>query len=570
MVFGASAAAVSLSTGCGHINDWMSGPLPPSGDLLTPNREIGHRLREPRESRIKTKPGSDSGEIVRRSCVIVGGGVSGLTAAWHLKSGGIDDFAVLELETMVGGTSRSGQSGGEGGTGGFRYPWGAHYLPAPQASNAELVAFLKSCGVIESTVESTDGAEITYAEQYLCREPEERVFADEQWWPGLVPDDNLTPADREQIAIFEGLMKDWTGRTGNDGKPFFSLPIARCSRDPEAIELDRHSFADWMNENALDSPVVRWMAQYACQDDYGLNTDETSAWAGIFYFVARMIGDSGQTQPVLTWPEGNGFLVDRLHERVADQTRTGQAVMSIDRLDDGGYQLLVIDTSTMAETTIIAEHVILAVPEFVRRNLIQSATSDSAGQATGQATGRATGRAAGQVTESVDAFQYGSWLVANVHLTGRPSESGFPMAWDNVSRTSSSLGYVNSVHQTGRDHGETVLTWYTALPNDVPAKVRSALMTLTWAEASETVIGDLEKMHPKIRSLISRIDVMVWGHAMVQPRVGTIFHPDRIAATSIDDNLHLASTDLSGIALFEEAFDHGRRAAMKVIASLAR
>lgn len=553
MVFGVtSAASLGAAGGCDPWRSgppWLSGPLPSAGELLSPNREIGHRLRLPSDQRVTHTGASAS---TRHRCVIVGGGVSGLSAAWHLKQNGIDDFVVLELESVVGGTSRGGQSED------FRYPWGAHYLPAPQASNSELVTFLNSCGVIESI----DGDEIQYAEQYLCREPEERSFAQGRWWPGLLPEGVFTPADTEQLTYFQDLMRQWSTRIGDDGKPWFTLPTSRCSRDPEAVRLDQLSFADWMDGHSLNAPAVRWLARYACQDDYGLMPEQTSAWAGIFYFAARLIQGSDRTQPVLTWPEGNGFLVDRLYQSVAKHVQTDQAVMRIDEVDHGRLRLTMVDTSISKPRIVDAEHVILAVPEFVRRRLMAPETEVADETSPNRQT---------KTERPESAYRYGSWLVANVHLTDRPTETGFPMSWDNVPYASSSLGYVNSVHQTGRDHGATVLTWYTALPEglpgDPPEPIRERLLGLTWAEAGEIVITDLEIMHPDIRPLISRLDVMVWGHAMVQPRVGTIFHPRRRCNQHDNVRVHVGCTDLSGIALFEEAFDQGRRAATEVVAS---
>ena len=91
-------------------------PLPP-GELLGMNLALGHRLRD---------GGFPApGENRRTGVVIIGGGVSGLSAAWKLAQGGIDDFLVLDMESAVGGNSRAGQSPL------VAYPWGAHYLPLP-------------------------------------------------------------------------------------------------------------------------------------------------------------------------------------------------------------------------------------------------------------------------------------------------------------------------------------------------------------------------------------------------------------------------------------------------------
>ena len=56
---------------------------------------------------------------------VIGGGISGLSAAWKLAKASVDDFLVLEMEAEPGGNSRAGQSPL------VSYPWGAHYLPLP-------------------------------------------------------------------------------------------------------------------------------------------------------------------------------------------------------------------------------------------------------------------------------------------------------------------------------------------------------------------------------------------------------------------------------------------------------
>lgn len=540
-----TALPVGFTGGCRSLDSMWSGPLPPVGDLLSPNRDIGHRLRDRSNvsnATAQTRNTIEPPQTYR--CVIVGGGVAGLSAAWHLKRSGIEDFVVLEMESDVGGTSRSGTRGD------FQFPWGAHYLPVPRADNKPLIAFLTSCGMVETI---RDG-EVIVREEYLCRDPEERVFADGQWWAGLTPEAIMEPGELELLNRFSREIFRWSERTGEDGKPFFTLPTRRCSGDEPARQLDRISFADWLNENNFRSPTLDWLVDYACRDDYGLTADQTSAWAGLFYFAARVRDERGQSQDVMTWPQGNGYLVDQLRAPIASTIRTNQAVMRVTRASESLYEVHSLDTQTMSESVLHAEHVILAVPQFIGRRLIGDAIAS--------------------------APRYGSWIVANAHVSSRPVTSGFPMAWDNVTRQSRSLGYVNSTHQTGRDHGPVVLTWYMALPEPDPAQateqattpasiprgpsVREKLMTLTWSEAAEMVISDLEMAHPAIRAFVTRLDVMVWGHAMVQPFVGTIFDPARRSESERIGNVHFACTDLSGIALFEEAFDHGRRAAAEV------
>src|SRR5215469_2457586 len=94
-------------------------PALPAGRIIGASDGIGHKIRDG----LRPAPPADSWE--RTGVLIVGGGVSGLSAAWRLLRSGFDDFVLLELETAPGGTARSGDSPL------VPYPWGAHYIPAP-------------------------------------------------------------------------------------------------------------------------------------------------------------------------------------------------------------------------------------------------------------------------------------------------------------------------------------------------------------------------------------------------------------------------------------------------------
>ena len=55
---------------------------------------------------------------------------------------------------------------------------------------------------------------------------------------------------------------------------------------------------------------------------------------------------------------------------------------------------------------------------------------------------------------------------------------------------------------------------------------------------------------------------------MIQPRPGFVSGAPRRIARQPVGPIHFAHSDLSGVALFEEAFDHGLRAADEVVAAL--
>lgn len=505
-----------------------------SGEIIGPSFGIGHRLRD------GWRPIPDDQAWSNVDVVIVGGGVAGLSAARELKRGGCENLVILELEEVAGGTSRSGTMSG------FGCPWGAHYLPLPQPHQHDLIQFLVHCGVAEGV--DSEGRPIV-PEETICRDPEERLFFQGKWIEGLYPTSDALTEDLEQWNAFQIEVRRWASFRDSEGRRAFVIPTRLASTAPEVRELDQLTFADWLNLNSWTSKRLRWVLDYCCRDDYGLTLEQTSAWAGLFYFAARLTGMGSETQPLLTWPKGNGFLVDQLAKSSAEALRTGWAVSQVHPATDNRSSLNVIAVNVKSEAVHgwRAKHVIFACSQFLAPHLIGGYRHDAERRSAAQA------------------FRYGSWLVANVALSERPVARGFPLAWDNVIYESPSLGYVVATHQLGIDHGPTVFTWYQPWGHHDPDTARRQLQDLSWKQGAEHVLADLEQAHPEIRRIVTRIDLMKWGHAMIAPTPGFMTGPARRIAATPWRGIHFANTDLSGVALFEEAFDHGCRAAREVI-----
>ena len=524
------AGAVSL-VGCDSLQHSFA------GELRSPNHSFGHQLRDGWTPEL----GVDGFE--EKSVVIVGGGIAGLSAAWQLARAGIKDFVLLEMEPVLGGTSQSGTQDS------FACPWGAHYLPVPMKENEDLVELLEEMDVVIGRNEEGDPV---VDERYLCREPEERVYADSRWTHGLFPSLNASDRDFEQLERFREIIDEWVQRRDEQGRRMFAIPVAHGSDCDEVKELDQQSMAEWMDRNGFRSERLRWLVDYSCRDDYGLSLAQTSAWAGLFYFASRQRRAGAQSQEVITWPEGNGKIVNYLASQVSKHLRSSNAVYKIRSMTNGQVEVNAWDLIRKTCIGIRAEQVIFAAPRFLAPRLID-------------------GFDPGAATE----FHYGPWVVANITLRERPKEKHGMMCWDNVTYGSKSLGYVNSAHQLGRDYGPTVITWYYALSplldSDADSvfggegTLRQKLLHLTWSDWAELIVTDLQKAHPDIRSLISRIDVMRWGHAMIEPRTGFVWSTQRVESTRPIGGIHFANTDLSGVALMEEAFYHGIRAAKEIL-----
>lgn len=487
-------------------------PRLPPGNLVGASHEVGHRLRGgalPQPSRWES-----------HDVAIVGGGVAGLAAAWRLAGAGLRDVVLFELEPAVGGTSRSAGA----------YPWGAHYVIAPSPADRVLARLLREMGVMEG-----EGV----AEQFLCRDPEERLFYRGRWYEGLYLQAGASHEDIRQLRAFEAEIAKWAAWRDGRGRRAFDLPLAHCSDDAEVTALDRISMARWLDARGLTSPRLRWFVEYACRDDYGSPLEDTSAWAAIFYFAAR------EQRPTVTWPDGNGRIVAHL-ARFAPSSRSGWLVADVSPNDAGADVIAVRGEEAVG---VHAKRVIFAGPQFVAARVLRPWRESP--------------------PRHVREFTYGSWMVANLALRDRPASPGFPLAWDNVLYDSPSLGYVVATHQQGIDRGPTVLTYYYALTESDPRAGRERLLSAGRDEWAEVALADLSRAHPDIRALATQIDVMRWGHAMIRPGPGFVWSAARRNASQPFRAIHFANTDLSGVALCEEALDHGVRAAEEVLAELA-
>ena len=484
----------------------------------------GHRLREP------FAPGNAPGESAQ--VVIVGGGIAGLTAAWRLGRAGVRDVVVLELGDRPGGTAAQG----DGPLG--PHPLGAHYITLPNPAARHVRTMLHEFGVIRDFV----GGRPRYDGAALCVSPQERLFQTGAWGEGLWPGAGASAEDNRQRADFEAHCAGWRSRRGADGLRAFEIPVELSSKDPEIRALADVSFEDYLKDIGWDSERLRWVLRYGCRDDYGTELADTSAWAGLHYHCSR---DPDPAEPdlgthVLTWPGGNGWLVEQLLARSPARFVPQALVRAVEARPGGVTAWYELGGSLRR---LDAPWAVLATPAAVSDRLV--------------------GRSGPEPRPAAS-----PWRVASLFCDRLPEALGLPWAWDSVIYGSDSLGYVTNSHQRAGYGGPAVLTWYEPLSEGAPRERARELLGATWEAEAERVLADVGRAHPGIRSVLSRLDVMHWGHGTVRPapglhRVGAL---DGLAA--MRPGLSFAHTDLSGLSLFEEASWHGVRAAEEAMAAL--
>lgn len=531
-----SLAAAGLSPLGGCIKA-QEARLPP-GVLTGASSHWGHLLRESE----KLPPPS---ETLRIPVAIVGGGVGGLSAAWKLAKSGFRDFLLFELEAEPGGNARAGRNAVS------EYPLSAHYLPLPPPEASAVRELLAELGVLKG---DPHARRPRYDERYLCAAPQERLYRNGWWEDGLLPHVGVVAGERAQYARFHALMEAFRQRR-DGGRHAFALPMERSSRAADLMALDRMTMRDWLLGQGFDSPHLHWYVDYACRDDYGTRSAETSAWAGIHYFACR----NGEAQDasgdtVLTSPGGNAWLARGLADSI--RRHAGERMMTSVlawRVQENGGRMA-IDLWQPAEQSVLrvlAEQLIWAAPLFIIPYVVVGNE---------------------RLAKAARCFSAAPWLIANLTLSRFPEDrAGVPLAWDNVLYDSPGLGYVVATHQTMRQwQGSTVLTYYRALSDLLPAAGRTLLEGMPYEYWAEQVLSDLDRVHPDIRQVATHIDIYRNGHAMVRPLPGLIWGSERQLFAAGSAHMQFAHADVSGFSLFEEAQYRGVLAAERALRRLGR
>jgi monoamine oxidase len=470
----------------------------------------------------------------RTRVLIVGAGVAGLAAARALRLQGIDDFVLLELEDQAGGNARGARVNG------VDCPMGAHYLPLPDEDDHAVLDLLEELGLRRRVAGRWE-----YDEIHLCHSPQERLFFQGQWQDGLLPVQGVPGATLAQYRRFAQRI-DALGRQAK-----FSIPVAAAPVAPLLLELDALSFSDWLAREGFDDPRLLWYLDYCCRDDYGAGHEYVSAWAGVHYFASRhgfqAPGDDRQERDaVLTWPQGNAWLTQRLAAPLGERLLGAQVALRIAETRDG-VQADVFDASAREQVRWQAQRCIVALPIFIAARIIENPPA--------------------VLTAAARGLRYSPWLVANAHIRAplpiAPRQA--PPSWDNVLYGTAGLGYVDARHQSlDPTPRATTLSWYRPLGpsryDAARADTPKLLQARPWSGWRDELLAELSAAHPALPELVTRIDITRYGHAMAMPTPGRLRQlgaPLRVAA----GRLAFAHADWSGYSIFEEAFTRGHMAA---------
>lgn len=484
------------------------------------NHILGHQLW--------AKDFPEPSEEIHTKYLIVGGGISGLSACRFLSQNNENDYLLLEMENHLGGNSSNGQNKFS------KFPLGAHYLPLPNKENIEIIEFLKECKIYQGNDET---GEPVLDEYQMTFPQQERLFFRNSWQNDIVPQNGISPETKKEFETFFKMMDQFKNKKDSEGKYWFSIPVHDSSHEDEVLQLEKIIFKDWLTQKNFKSEELLWLLDYSCRDDYGLGIDYVSAWAGIHYFAGRKNNWSKKyKEQVFTWPEGNARLVRHFSKYTEQKSLPNHLVFDV-KINDN-VEVLSFDNIQKKTKKIITEKVLFATPQFVNERIFNHKRGGN--------------------------FHYVPWLLTTITLKnefGGDEE----LAWDNVIFGSDGLGYIYDQHQNVEQiMDEKVITYYRSFSTNDCKKARKKLYALKEEQLKTLVLDDLKKAHPFIEDFIIEMQFHKIGHAMIAPVPNQIFGNFK-AKEAIDGKVFFAHSDLSGISIFEEAFYQGLRAAKQMI-----
>jgi oxygen-dependent protoporphyrinogen oxidase len=284
-------------------------------DVDGEDNRICHQVRD---GKVFTRPPASA----KHDVIIVGGGVSGLTAAYRLQH---RDFLLLEKEPHWGGNAYAMEY--EGTT----YATGSAFL----VNDEYAYPFAKEIGLELLPVNSPD-ASIIRGE-----------LVPDTWGEGL---DKLPypPAVRDSFKKFKQEM--------------LAIDVAKRGK-----EIYNKPFSDFLKAYPVE--LKQWWDSFG-PSNWGATSEDTSAGLAIDN-LQEMVGES-RVDDRYTWPGGLGAVTKKLAEilqpKYKDRMQTGATIVAVVPEKEEVHVTYMLGGELK---TVAAKAVIMATPKFITRRIVE-------------------------------------------------------------------------------------------------------------------------------------------------------------------------------------------------------
>jgi protoporphyrinogen oxidase len=306
--------AGAVASGCPMDTALFAAPAEAATSIEGEENKICHQVRD---GKVFSRPPASANHDV----VIVGGGISGLTAAYLLQQ---RDFLLLEKEPHLGGNAYL-----------MEYQGQAYGTGSAFADNEVAVAFAKEIGLEPLPVNNFDP---TIVNGEIVRDT---------WGDGI---DKLPypPAVREAFKKFRKEL----------------LAIDYDKREQELLNIP---FTDLLQ--GYPPEIKLWWDGFGASS-WGARSEDTAAALA----VAQLQWMSGPNRKDdrYTWPGGLGalskHLVDVLQPKHAARMQTGCTIVAV-TTDKNAVKVTYMQGAEL--TTVSAKAVIMATPKFITRRIVE-------------------------------------------------------------------------------------------------------------------------------------------------------------------------------------------------------
>ena len=455
----------------------------PAGTLSGDDNTRPHAVLWNKAEFIRQLPGGRLPAVSEQfDVVVVGGGMSGLIAAYQLK-----DLKplVLEQATRFGGNSK-----GEAWKG-LDYSIGAAYVGDPEAGSS-IAKFLGEIGILEK-MHSWD----------VEKDP---VVVDGKSHLDIW-DNGTGPKNKKQFNQLRDYFADVVA--GKNGRVLPIIPPTNEKQRAHLASLDKVSFKKHL-EGVLKeklSPEVEAVLDEYCRSAFGGRLHEVSAAAGLNFFA-------GDTGGIRVAPGGNAGIAEHLLVKLAEELpaanlRASSLVFDI-RVTAGGAEIVYLDGEGKV-VSVAAKRVVFAAPKFVAGKVIEGLEAKR--------------------LKAIASLKYRPYVVANVLIEGESllTAAGEPRFYDIYFVTTKReknppLAEVTDLtlgNFAMPDAARSVLTLYAPIPE---GEKRAALMAATHDSLKADIEKQLkEKILPVLAvdaGMIKEIRIARWGHPLPLAEVG--------------------------------------------------
>ncbi|HZW95611.1 MAG TPA: FAD-dependent oxidoreductase [Candidatus Eremiobacteraceae bacterium] len=284
-------------------------------DVDGEDNRICHQVRD---GKVFTRPPASA----RHDVVIVGGGVSGLAAAYRLQH---RDFLLLEKEPHWGGNAYAMEYEGS------MYATGSAFL----TKDEHAYPFSKEIGLEPLPVNSPDGSIIR------------GEFVADTWGNGL----NKLPYPASVREGFEKFKKE-----------MLAIDVEKRSK-----ELFGKPFSDFLK--AYPPELKQWWDNYG-PSNWGAASEDTAA--GLAILSLQEMVEESDVDNRYTWPGGLGAvtrkLADILQPRYKDRMQTGATTVAVVSEKENVQVTYMLGGELK---TVAAKAVIMATPKFITRRIVE-------------------------------------------------------------------------------------------------------------------------------------------------------------------------------------------------------